>query len=406
MARNRTTRRSQASQRTLLAAGVAILAVAAIAGWLLYDLNRQTSPAPHAASASPTSSSPALPIATASPVPAGPATPTTAPTATPTARPSPTPTATPAATPTPAPTVVIGSFGELPAPNLPQPDPALSRLQLSYKLNVDLNQVPKTAPVYALIPRTWSAEQVASIAQKLGIMGAVQPQGENAFSVQDNAQLLTVSGSTIQYQRLQRIETPAATPRATPAATATSGANTPTGQISDAQAIAVARYWLTQYFGDLPNLGQGQVIGRVADEGLTLVLITPSSPPVLSAIPGAQIAVAPDGSIQQARVFWPARFEPSTYSLRPAETLWNDVQAGRGYIALDPSLLPSGSGQLTGQVTITQVQIVYTDAGDASRRYLTPLAEFVGQAQIEGLNKPIPVQIAVPAVAAQTLPRG
>jgi hypothetical protein len=375
-------RRTRAQQRWIVPAALAVLAMAVLAIWLALGLSDEAGGL--LAGTEPATPTPASPLAieTATPAPSE-----QAPAAEETVTPAQESTPTPAATPTPAPPVVIGQFGELPRPNMPQARPDLARLQLQYTLGISLDQVPTEAPAYRMRPRSWDRESVAAIARSLGIEGEVTESG-SAFHVVDEAHELYISGNQIQYQQI--------------------GAAQQGGELpDDATLIAAARDWLLA--NDLvgEGLGAGTVTDRLEDSGLAIVVFQPVEPsPILSALPRATVTVSADGEIRQAFINWPAGFEASTYSLRDAESLWEDVLQGRGYVEIELESLPSGTNPLPATVTITGVEIAYTDAGEEGDRYLTPLVRFTGEAMLEGIDSPVPIRVSVPAVAAQAAPRG
>lgn len=382
---HRSSRRGRARrrQRWVIPAAVALLAVVALVVWLA-TLIGSDGGRPLAGADAPTPTEPPpIAVETVTSEPGSGATPEPEPTVT--TEPEPTP--TPTAPPTVVPTVVIGEFGDLPPPNIPQARPDLARLRVQYDFALDLDEVPTEAPVYRLVPRTWDEAQVAELASALGIDAEVvaSPTG---FAVGDDERHLFVSGNQIQYELL-----------APPP---------PNGEMPDDETlVAAARDWLVSYGLVTEHLGDGAVSDRVEESGLAIVVFRPAEPrPILSAVPRATVAVHAGGTVVQAFISWPAGYETSIYSLRTAPALVQDVVQGRGYVDVPLDSLPAGSNPVPATVTIDGVEIVYTDAGSGERRYLTPLVRFTGRAVIEGVADPVPFSVSVPAVVAQELPRG
>lgn len=284
-------------------------------------------------------------------------------------------------------TVLIGDFGELPAPNMPQGRPDLAQLRPHYALAFSLDAVPTQALVYRLVPRDWDIRQVELLADALGIEAEATQLG-NGFHVADNRHQLYVSGDQIQFQRLE---------------TSPPGGTLP----GDEQLIARARQWLREHELVGTKLGPGLVISRLEEAGLATVVFQPLEPtPILAAVPRASVVVASNGTIWQASINWPARFEPSIYGLRDPASLWQDVVQGRAYLEIDATMPPQADEPVAVAITLTGVDIVYTDAGRPGDRYLTPLVRFYGEAAIPGIDGTVAARTTVPAVIAQAVPRG
>ncbi len=380
--RRRSRRRARGQQRWVVPAALGLLAMGIFAGWLALGLRGEAGEGPAGTPTAAPIPSTELGIETVTPV-----VDERTPTVEESAASSPEAPSTPQTTPTPAAPLVIGQFGELPPPNMPQTRPDLARLQPHYTLALSLDLVPKEAPVYRAVPKTWDADRVRTIALALGIESEVTQSGD-AFHVADSEQELYVAGDLIQYQRL---------------ATAQPGGELP----EDALLIQTARDWLTSHQLVGEGLGEGTVTDRLEEAGLAIVVFQPAEPsPILAAVPRATVTVTADGAIQQAFINWPAAFESSIYSLRDAASLWQDVLRGRGYLEVAVEGMPPGTEPLPASVTVTGVEIVYTDAGNPGNRYLTPLVRFTGEATITGIDGTVPVRVSVPAVAAQAAPRG
>jgi len=383
------------SRGPLVFGALALVAMLIVAAWAIRGLMREPASAPSPSPVAVEQGSP-LPVVTPTAPAAGAETPVSNEAATPTVSTSPTP------TPTPPPPVVVGAFGELPAPNLPQPAYPPGQLTLQYELGFDLETLPAEAPVYRLVARRWDEASVTELARALGIEGEAVATPGGGFLVRSTAGQLVVSDLTIQYQAATppAQETPSAesTPTVTPSSAAT---------LSDEELVEAARSWLERHGLVTTPLGVGRVHERLPEAGVAIVIFGPADPnPVLSALPGATVTIGTDGTIRQAFVAWPAALEPSTYSLRPAEALWQDVVSGRGTIDVDETIFTQASLPLRGTARIEGAELAWVDAGQGSTRYLTPVVRFRGTATFEGYAEPVEITVTVPAVAAQAAPRG
>lgn len=328
-----------------------------------------------AAAATPATPAKATPLAVAAATRVA----TVAPTAT---KAPPTPTPIP-----PTPTPIVGTFGALPPADMPSGNSAGRSLDFQFRLDMSLQDVPSQAPVFKFQHRTWTAAQAGALADSLGIGGTPTDQGNGSFQVSGKGSLY-VANDLIQY---------AAATTATPVP-----GPLPTSDIL----VQEARSWLLSHAIVGAEAGPGTVASSNATLGRATVLIKPVQPaPILSQIPSASITLDAAGDVLEANVQWPAAMTQSTYGLRGASALWSDVQSGRGYVEVDPSLLPSGAVQ--GTVTLTSAGLAYTTASSPNgNQYLVPLVVFSGTSNISGASQPVPVKVYVAAAGAQSAPRG
>lgn len=379
----RRSRRGATSRLNLILSLILIVIVIAIVAVLVLS-SRGDEQAPASTPTAQAGATPTAPLGAATPTAGGaqetPGLAATAPTGT---AEQPTPTVEP--TPTP----LVGDFGDLPAADMPSGNSAGRALTLDYRLDLSLQAVPTQADVYALEHHAWTLDDAQALAQSLGITGEVVDQGGGSFRANGGGSLY-ISGDLVRY---------VADPGATPTAGALPG---------DDALVEAARAWLLQHGLVGADAGPGSVVLRDEEAGRAIVLIKPVEPdPILSAVPAASVTLSGDGEVVQADIRWPQSLRRSTYGLRPAEELWNEIRTGRGYVELDPAALPSPAGPLNGSATLTSVSMAYTIAGTpASQQFLVPLVVFSGQAQIEGAAQPIPIKVYVPAVSAQATPRG
>jgi len=394
---NRPRRNTQSnSPIAIIGASVLLIVVVAIVGWLIFGYKGagQSTPVPV------TSTSAAV-VSTATPTAQpGTATATTeaTPTATEAATPEATPTATEAATPVPTvaptPTPLVGDYGELPSADIPSGTPGSGRLQLTYHLNMSLQDIPQQADVYLLQSREWTLADVQTLAKSLGITGDVQDQGNGSFRVSGNGDLY-ISNNLVQYI----------------AAGDGGQSGTPTADQSlpgNDALVQTARGWLLQQNLLGASIGPGTVVSRDEKQNIAQVQFKPVEPSdLLSVIPSASVTLNGSGAVTEAYIRWPASMPRSTYGLRSAADLWNDAANGKGYIEIDDTQLPSGTDALPGDATFTSASLAYTTAGaPETKQYLVPLVVFEGQVTVSGADAPIPIKIYVPAVGAQAAPRG
>lgn len=300
--------------------------------------------------------------------------------------PTPEPTPTPEPEPTPPP--MVGDFGELPSGDMPSGSPADS-LNLEYRLDMSLQSLPAEAPVYEIQRRAWSAEGVQELANRLGIQGEVVDQGNGSFQVDGETASLYISSTVVQY-----VQSAAPNP----------GPPLP----GDDELAQMARNWLTQNGLTGADTGPGQVLDRDEETGRAYVQVKPVEPQnLISATPSAGITILGDGTVTEAMINWPEALQASNYGLHSPDQLWSAIQQGRGFIDIDANALPGDFQGRNGTITATSASIAYTVAGSQQgSQYLVPVAVFSGTANIEGVENPIPVEMSIEAVSAQTSPRG
>jgi hypothetical protein len=301
--------------------------------------------------------------------------------------PEPSPEVSPTPTPTPAP--LTGDFGELPAADMPSGSPA-DAMNLTFNLDMSLQAVPSQAPVYQMQRRSWTADSAQQLATFLDIEADVIDQGNNSFRAEDETASVYVTSTLVQYIRSvsPEDEIPALP------------ANDTLQQ--------VARRWLLDHHLVGADIGPVEVVHRDEDSGIAYVLVKPVEPPnIIAATPSAGISVRSDGAVVEAMIHWPQSLRSSTYGLRSAESLWEDARRGQQFVDINPAALPADFAGRSGTVTITSASIAYTVAGSSvGEQFLVPVVVFSGNASIDGMDAPVPVQIYVQAVGAQAAPRG
>jgi hypothetical protein len=110
------------------------------------------------------------------------------------------------------------------------------------------------------------------------------------------------------------------------------------------------------------------------------------------------VSLGPGGDVLEARIAWPAEFAASEYGYSDAVAVWQEVQAGQGFLEADLSSI-FATGQLTGNATITGYSTAYTLAGSpAEAQYLVPVLVLEGTARIDQTGDEIPVFVSIPVV--------
>ena len=282
---------------------------------------------------------------------------------------------------------VTGDFGELPPADMPSGSAADS-ISLSFNLDMSLQSMPGQASVYQINRRQWTASDVQSMASRLGVNADVVDQGGGSFRAEGSSASVYVSPTTIQFVR------------------SSSGDSEPSLPGND-QLVQTARSWLVDNGLTGTGVGSGQVLDRDESTGRAFVQLKPAEPSrIISGTPSAGVTVRGDGVITEATITWPQSLSGSTYGLRSADNLWADATQGRGFVDIRASDLPGNFQGASGTVSITSGGIAYTIAGSSQgSQYLVPVAVFSGTATVNGTGG-IPVNIYVPAAAAQAGPRG
>jgi len=280
---------------------------------------------------------------------------------------------------------VVGEFGMLPPAQIVSG--GLSRsLDLEYEMAASLSSSPSSAPVYLLEWPAWTEDDVATIAANLGMDGEIEG-GPGNYQVFGSTAQIIFSGAEIQYAYTSSL---------------------PDLELgSDADVIQSASSWIYANGFISDDLDGGVVIGRDDDAGRAVVRFKPAQvSPVLSFTPAATVTVGPGGTIVQANIRWPSDYIGSEYGLWSGDTLWNRVLAGEGAIEADLSSV-SGSGALSGVMTVYDISIAYSYAGSpGSDEYLVPLVIFSGEATLNETGDVVPVSIYVAAIAGQATPQG
>ena len=273
---------------------------------------------------------------------------------------------------------------ELPTGNLRQLD-----LQLDSTLDTNLDDAPTEADVYSLMVDPYTSDEVAELANRMGLKGDVEDRGNDTFVVSGKGNLF-VSPQLIQYLSS---ETPTL-------------ADLP----KDEDAVGFARDWLRSVGLAPADLGDGSVSSRTEAVGRVSVTFSPTEPtPILAAYPNITVVVGPDGVVLEASVRWADVAVTERYLLRPAEDAWQQVEAGDAYFeaSFNDQDIENGA-EVTGTATYTDVSVAYTTAGAVDGgRFLVPVYVFTGEVEAKsGASGTSEIRAYVPAIVTDNTPVG
>lgn len=285
-----------------------------------------------------------------------------------------------------------GSESEL-APQLPAVDlPTMNELGYTFELESnwqgDSESVPRDLPIYGFESINYTEEDVAAIAETLGVDGEITSQGEGAYTVEGEGSIYTTPG-LLQF---------------------VSAVEAPDEELPDDEAaIAYARDWL-RVSGLLPaNIGDGEIVARIEEPARLIVGFVPTNPsPQLSSTPGITVTVGPAGTILEARVSWADITEADTFRLRGVDDGFSAVQNRQSYleVSLPTDTYPPGSA-ITGTASYDSVSIAYTTSGAVGGpQFLQPVYVFTGTLQPEGSEESYPITAYVPAIITSQQPVG
>jgi hypothetical protein len=294
--------------------------------------------------------------------------------------------ATPGATPAEVPAGEVAV--SLPPADIPSTNERGYSYQLEASLSASLDNVPVDAPVYRLVTEQITESEVAALAERLDLTGDVEVRGDDVFAVSGNGDLF-VAGNLIQYLAI-----PSPEPGELP---------------SDEQAVTAARDWLVETGLAPPDLGSGEVVTRSSEVNRVVVQFDPIQPErLLAAYPTVVVTLGSGDQVVEARLQWPTIERHDLYRLRPAESAWRDVEAGRAYIEvpLEGADIEQGS-EITGTVLYDEIAIGYTTSGPpGGEQYLQPVFIFSGQLTPEGSTESYPASAYVPALPSSGTPVG
>ncbi len=277
---------------------------------------------------------------------------------------------------------------ELPPPDLPTSNQQGYQFEISSASKINLDAVPREAPIYKLNWKEPTERRTERIAEKLGIEGEVNDRGNGSFDIQGDQQLFVSAGLVQFFSPDQPTE----------------------GELpDDAAAIGFAREWL-RTAGLLPNnVDDGSIVSRSDATHRVIVQFIPLEPAgLVAAYPSAVVTIAPGGAVIEASVRWPEIDRFDLYQLRDPKDAWAEVSSGEAFLDLQlPDGVANDKGVVSGKATYTSIEIGYTTAGlPGGDQYLQPVYIFVGRFVPEGSDSSYRIRAFVSAVANSGAPVG
>jgi hypothetical protein len=277
---------------------------------------------------------------------------------------------------------------ELPPPDLPTSNQQGYQFQIDSASKIDLDAVPREAPVYQLNWKEPTQRRTERIAEKLGIEGEVNDRGNGTFDIQGDQELYVSSGLVQFFSPDQPTD----------------------GDLpEDEAAVGFAREWL-RTAGLLPNnVDNGNVVSRSDETNRVIVQFIPLEPEnLIAAYPSAVVTIGPGGEIIEASVRWPEIDRYDIYQLRDPKDAWAEVSSGEAFLDVQlPDGVADDQGVVSGKATYTSIEIGYTTAGlPGGDQYLQPVYIFVGRLVPEGSDSSYRIRAYVSAVANSGAPVG
>lgn len=277
---------------------------------------------------------------------------------------------------------------ELPPPDLPTSNQQGYQFQIESDSRIDLDAVPREAPVYQLNWKEPTRARTERIAENLGIEGEVNDRGNGSFDIQGDQELY-VSAGLVQFFSPNQPED---------------------GELPDDEtAIGYAREWL-RTAGLLPNnVDDGAVVSRSDETKRVIVQFIPLEPAnLVAAYPSAVVTIGPTGEVIEASVRWPVIDRYDIYQLREPTDAWAEVASGEAFLDVQlPDGVADDQGVVKGRATYSSVEIGYTTAGlPGGDQYLQPVYIFVGRFVPEGSDSSYRIRAYVSAVANSGAPVG
>lgn len=278
---------------------------------------------------------------------------------------------------------------QLPPAELPTGNLRQLNLQLDNMLDTDLGDAPTESDVFSLTIQPRSSDDVAKLADAVGIEGDVEDRGNDTFVVSGQGELF-VSPDLVQFLSSE-IPTLADLP-------------------NDDDSVDFARDWLRSVGLAPADLGDGMVTSRTEAVGRVSVSFSPTEPTeILVDYPTINVVIGPDGVVLEAGVRWADIAVTERYLLRPAEDAWREVESGDSYIEAEfnGAELAVGS-EVSGEATYTGVSIAYTTAGAVDGdRFLVPVYVFTGTVEAtSGAEGSSEIRAYVPAIVTDDTPVG
>jgi len=203
-------------------------------------------------------------------------------------------------------------------------------VELTYERG-PLNALPTEAKAFRFRAVPFSEEALAAAAAKLGITGEITEelwQDSKTYQIGDpeNGMMIIFPNGYYSYAR--------------PLPAELQGQSLP----AEKEIIQAAREFLIKIGIDPAKAAAKKVELPEAGSYYSLAHVTfiPKEPgPQISISPFARIQVAPGGEVHNAGWVWPTELESSaSYPLRSAEAAWQDIEDGKGIIAISYDQVP------------------------------------------------------------------
>jgi hypothetical protein len=277
---------------------------------------------------------------------------------------------------------------ELPPPDLPSSNQQGYQFQIDSDSRIDLDAVPREAPVYQLNWKEPTQARTERIAENLGIEGEVNDRGNGSFDIQGDQELYVSSGLVQFFSPDQPEE----------------------GDLPDDEtAIGYSREWL-RTAGLLPNnVNEGAVVSRSEETQRVIVQFIPLEPGnLVAAYPSAVVTIGPGGEVIEASVRWPVIDRYDIYQLRDPRDAWAEVSSGEAFLDVQlPEGVADDQGVVAGRATYSSIEIGYTTAGlPGGEQYLQPVYIFIGRFVPEDSDSSYRIRAYVSAVANSGAPVG
>jgi hypothetical protein len=265
--------------------------------------------------------------------------------------------------------------------------------EMAYIFEVDSSwngsgSTPAELPIYRYTGKTYSEDEVRTVADSLGVDGELTSQGEGTFTIEGNGSIYTTPGL------LQFVSAVEASDEDIP---------------GDEEAVAYAREWLRISGLMPPNSDDGAVIAQVESPARKIVGFKPASPsPLLTTSPGITVTIGPGGSVLEARITWATIEQADMYRLRGEEDAFNMVASRQSYleVSLPVETFPQGS-TITGTASYDSVSIAWSNSGvQGDAQYLQPVYVFSGTLKAEGADDTYDIKAYVPAIVTGLQPVG
>ncbi len=304
----------------------------------------------------------------------------------------------------------IAEFGVLPPYTAPESQGVSGGPGYTFKFDYSLGgslaagwpDLPARATAHKLTPFDFTEAHVADLAKNVGLNTPIQREGwQDSYTLStglpEGPIIMAFPDGYVIYNDSRYDWSPA------------DRAELP----SDERAIQVARDWLVQTAGFVPDvtsgpgaLGQATVTPEL-DQGSLLVVFRPAEPAdVITVNPYAAVQLGRGEKIIMGQATWYPAGATSPYPLRSAAEAWETVKAGQGVLKINFNKYgPFGDAEeVRGPAVVTSVRLAWALVlGPDKTPYQVPVYVFSGTADIPSPTSPgaVPFEVWTPAVTAE-----